>query len=259
MSKITIAIRFSDDTISTFKVHKSIQYMTFSNILYLLDEQLLKKYLEENNYLLERSAKTLEAHQDYDEDSAFFAPYDYGITFIDFKNKTVYDYNGYSIFVQSYAVNIRLGLSNVLAYLFREPEKIEIKNLSEDFYLKAPHPRLSKDGYHNELVFQSLNPEKSSLFNVYQAYQNNIPIYYTKGNKKNGFNKVYFEVSNVSDLFSQISEIGDMNVIGFDIPEWNFISGSHRRTKSLLEILKEDIQFSDSELKFWRKPVYTNY
>lgn len=30
----------------------------------------------------------------------------------------------------------------------------------------------------------------------------------------------------------------------------NFISGSHRRTKSLLEILKEDIQFSDSELKF---------
>ncbi len=38
MSKITIAIRFSDDTISTFKVHKSIDYMTFSNILYLLDE-----------------------------------------------------------------------------------------------------------------------------------------------------------------------------------------------------------------------------
>lgn len=174
MSKITIAIRFSDDTISTFKVHKSIQYMTFSNILYLLDEQLLKKHLEDNNYPLERSAKTLEEHQDYDEDLAFFAPHTYGITFIDFKNKTVYDYNGYSIFVQSYAVNIRLGLSNVLAYLFREPEKIEIKNLSEDFYLKAPHPRLSKDGYHNELVFQSLNPEKLA----YLMYIKRIKITY---------------------------------------------------------------------------------
>lgn len=137
MSKITIAIRFSDDTISTFKVHKSIQYMTFSNILYLLDEQLLKKHLEDNNYHLERSAKTLEEHQDYDEDLAFFAPHTYGITFIDFKNKTVYDYNGYSIFVQSYAVNIRLGLSNVLAYLFREPEKIEIKNLQRGFLFKS--------------------------------------------------------------------------------------------------------------------------
>lgn len=259
MSKITMAIRFSDETISTFKVHKSNQYMAFSNILYLLDEQLLKKYLEDNNYPLERSAKTLEEHQDYDEDLAFFAPYTYGITFVDFKNKTVYDHNGYSRFVESYAVNIRLGLINVLAYLFREPDKIEIKNLREDFYLKAPHPRLSKDGYHNELVFQSLNPEKSSLFNVYQAYQKNIPIYYTTESKNNGFSKIYIEASSVSELFSQISEISDMKVIGFDIPEWSFISGSHRRTKSLLEVLKEDIRFSDAELNFWRKPAYTNY
>lgn len=259
MSKITIAIRFSDETISTFKVHKSNQFMAFSNILYLLDEKLLKKYLEDNNYPLERSAKTLEEHQDYDEDLAFFAPYTYGITFIDFKNKTVYDHNGYSVFLGSYAINIRLELRFVLMHLFRNIDDIKIEDLSDDFYLKAPHPSLSKDGCHDELVFQKLNPEKSILFNVYQAYQKNIPIYYTTGTKKKGFSKIYIEASSVSDLFSQISDISDMKVIGFDIPEWSFISGSHRRTKSLLEVLKEDIQFSDAELKFWRKPVYTNY
>ncbi len=259
MSKITIAIRFSDDTISTFKVDKSIQYMTFSNILYLLDEKLLKKYLEENNYPLERSAKTLEEHQSRDQNSAFFAPYDYGITFIDFKNKIVYDYNGYSIFVESYAVNIRLGLINVLCYLYRNYEEIKIKDLKEEFYIKAPHLCLKEDGYHNELVFQSLNPEKSSLFNVYQAYKKNIPIYYTTGNKKNGFSKIYFESSDVSDLFSQISELSDMTVISFDVPKWTFISGSHKKTKPLLEALKKDIQFTDEELIFWKKPIYTHY
>lgn len=125
----------------TFKVHKSIQYIDFSNILYLLDEQLLKKHLEDNNYPLERSAKTSEEHQDYDEDLAFFAPHTYGITFIDFKIKLFMTIM-VILYLQSYAVNIRLGLSNVLAYLFREPEKIEIKNLSEDFYLKSSAPKV---------------------------------------------------------------------------------------------------------------------
>lgn len=275
MSKITLAIRFSDDTISTFKVHKTIDFQFFSNILFLLDEKTLKQYLVDNRYPLDRSAKNISEHQNYDNDLAFFAPNTYGITFIDYKNKKVHDYNEYSGFVEVFALNIRLSLEKILLSSFNTYRRAyddddnvssiieHLNRLDYSFYDEVVYPLLDlkadEPGYYDRKVFESLNPEMPYMFNLYQAFKRHIPVYFIDGNKKSGFERIYFDVKTFSELLKEISQLKDMKVIGISIPEWEFISGKSGKALPLLKEIKDDIELSKEEIAFWKKPTYKNY
>ncbi|MDI6976242.1 hypothetical protein [Serratia sp. Se-RSBMAAmG] len=261
MSKITLAIRFSDSTISTFTVHKSYEFNLFSNIFYLIDENALKEYMVNNNYPLYKSAATLLEHQDYGNDLAFLAPYTYGIVFIDFINKQVHDYNDYSGFSEVCACNIRQGMNLIFLRLFRtlDVDIADLDYVDYDFYEEAVYDSLGKNGFSEQKIFQTLNPEHAYMFNFYQAFKKDISIYYLKENETGLSERVYIEASTPSQLFKKISEMRDFTIVGMDIPGWSFFSGSSEDAETkLLPLLKKEITLSEDELTFWKEQNYIN-
>lgn len=262
MSKITLVIRFSDSTISTFKVNKFLEFAPFSNLFYLMDENALKEYMINNNYPLYKSAKTLLEHQDYNNDLAFLAPYTYGIVFIDFINKQVHNHNNYSGFSEVYAINIKQGMNLIFLRLFRtlDVDIADLDSVDYDFYEVAVYDSLGKNGYSEQKIFQVLNPEFAYMFNFYQAFKKDISMYYLEETEINKFERVYIEASTPSQLFKKISEMRDMTIVGMDIPRWSFFSGSSEEAETtLLPLLKKEITLSEDELAFWKKQTYINY
>lgn len=262
MSKITLAIRFSDSTISTFKVDKFLEFAPFSNLFNFLDDNVLKEYMVNNNYPLYKSATTLIEHQDYDNERAFLAPYTYGIVFIDFINKQVHNYNDYSGFSEVYAMSIRQSMNLIFLRLFRtlDVDIADLDSVDYDFYEEAVYDSLGKNGYSEQKIFQTLNPEHAYMFNFYQAFKKDISIYYLKENEMGLSERVYIEASTPSQLFKQISEMRDMTIVGMDILGWSFFSGlSEDAETTLLPLLKKEIKLSEDELAFWKEQTYINY
>jgi len=249
MSKLTLAIRFSDYEVSTFQILNLDDFHALFNIQHLIDENALKSYLEEHNLPLQNRS-SLKA-QEISKSCNVLAPSSDGITFIDFVNKTVHNYNDYSLFTEVFALSIKKALTYVLDYIHggynNSIDKLD--NVSYDFYEKVKYPYSGKEGY----IFESLNPEHPYLFNFYQAFKKHIPIYFIEGNAKYGFHRSYLDINTPSEMFKQIGELKDATVIGIDIPEWKFISGTSRQAKKvLLPLLKEEFDFSEEELAIWK-------
>lgn len=247
--RITLAIRFSDHKVSSFQVFSPNDFHALSNILYLMDESILKSYLKEKNLPLQNRFPV--NPQDVCKKWNLLAPSSDGITFIDFVNKTVHNYNDYSLFTEGFALSVKMALKYVLDYIHGgyNTSIDKLDNLSYDFYEKVKYPYSGKEEY----VFASLNPEHPYLFNLYQAFKKHIPVYFIEGNAKDGFHRSYFDVNTPSEMFKQIFELKDATVIGIDIPEWQFISGTSRQAKKvLLPLLKEQFDFSQEELATWK-------
>lgn len=249
MRKITLAIRFSDHKVSTFQVFNPDDFHALSNILYLMDENMLKSYLKEKNISLE--SRPSRESQKSDTSWSLLAPSLDGITFIDFVNKTVHNYNDYSLFSEDFALSIKMALTYVLDYTHggHNTSIDKLDDVSYDFYEKVKFPYSGKDEY----IFESLNPKHSCLFNLYQAFKKHIPVYFIEGNEKEGFYHSYLDVSTPSEMFKQIFELKDATVVGIDIPEWQFVSGTSRQAKKvLLPLLKKEFDFSEVELAAWK-------
>lgn len=264
--RITLAIRFSDHKVSTFQVFNSDDFHALSNILYLMDESLLKVYLKENNLPLQNrfSVKAQETSTSWN----LLVPSSDGITFVDFVNKTVHNYNDDSLFTEGFALSVKMALTYVLDYIHggynNSLDKLD--NVSYDFYESTKYPYSGQDGcffeYLNQenphskkdqYVFESLHPKHPYLFNLYQAFKKHIPVYFIEGNAKDGFHRSYLDVNTPSEMFKQIGELKDATVIGIEIPEWQFISGTSRQAKKvLLPLLKEEFDFSEVELAAWK-------
>lgn len=68
------------------------------NTLDLLNEEYFNEVAKKHNLFTETTDKP-EEHNDYENDSAMFAPYHYGILLIDFKDKKVFSCNNYNGFL----------------------------------------------------------------------------------------------------------------------------------------------------------------
>ncbi|MDI6976243.1 hypothetical protein [Serratia sp. Se-RSBMAAmG] len=249
MRKITLAIRFSDHKVSTFQVLNPDDFHALSNILYLMNENLLRSYLKEKKISLENRP----SHEPQKSDTSWslLAPSLDGITFIDFVNKTIHNYNDYSLFTEGFALSVKMALTYVLDYTHggHNTSIDKLDDVSYDFYEKVKYPYSGKDEY----IFESLNPEHPYLFNFYQAFKKHIPVYFIEGNAKEGFHRSYLDVNTPSEMFKQIFELKDATVVGIDVPEWRFFSGTSRQAKKvLLPLLKEEFNFSEVELAIWK-------
>lgn len=248
--RITLAIRFSDYKVSVFQVFNPDNFHALSNILYLIDEDELKSYLRENNLPLQNRLPV--KNQDTGKSWNLLSPSSDGITFIDFVNKKVHNYNDYSLFTEGFALSVKMALTYVLDYNYGgyNTSIDKLDDVSYDFYEKVKYPYSGKEEY----IFESLNPEHPYLFNFYQAFKKHIPVYFIEGNAKEGFHRSYLDVNTPSEMFKQIFELKDAKVVGIDIPEWQFASGTSRQAKkALLPLLKEEFEFSEVELATWKK------
>lgn len=237
MSKLTLAIRFLDNTLCSFKVHKSIEFTYFKNILLLDQEINMINFLNEHGYPTTISAASDQEHHDYGSSKSFFAPYDYGIVFIDFIEKQVHSYNDYSAFLEY----------STLAF------KHEI-----DSFIPVNHHGISKNEHidKKEILAIQKNIEhvlntNSSLsnigFNIHQALKKNGQIFYVSADKTHL--PVLIDSDNTVSLLCKIS--GMIKPLDYSAPlkikapdmiriipdGWNIISSDTRHIDDLFNTI----------------------
>lgn len=267
MSKLTFAVRFSDNTMSTFKIHKTIEFNNFKDIFFILNEDKLKDFIKEKGYADKRDTASLEEHRDYENEAAFLAPSIYGMVFIDFKDKVIYSYNDYSGFITSNALLIRLGMQQRMIQngyaksSWPEEPVLNFDDLPISFFDTAKAHKVDYDKGGATVInpFKEHSSENSHLYNYYQAYIHNIPVYYFKGKRKSDKEKVYVDTSSPQLFFKQISQLSDMTELEIDLPEWTIQEGSARAVSKIFKVLKEKVELSTAEKQAWKEKITTNY
>lgn len=237
MSKLTLAIRFLDNTLCSFKVHKSIEFTYFKNILLLDQEINMINFLNEHGYPTTISAASDQEHNDYESSKSFFAPYDYGIVFIDFIEKQVHSYNDYSAFLEY----------STLAF------KHEI-----DSFIPVNHHGISKNEYigKKEILAIQKNIEhvlntNSSLsnigFNIHQALKHNGQTFYVPTEKTDL--PILIDSDNTISLFYKILgmikpldysasfKIQPLDMIRIIPNGWNIISSNKEHINNLFNAI----------------------
>lgn len=104
--KLTVMIRQKNGEKHSFKTHTSRLEQHFGGSK-LLDENLFMDSVRNAGYLKYLPTNYAE-HNDYESNSAFFAPYYYGLLFVDFKGKCVFsnnDFAGFMTFTSEFVAN----------------------------------------------------------------------------------------------------------------------------------------------------------
>lgn len=267
MSKLTFAVRFSDNTISTFKIHKTIEFNNLKDISFILNENKLKDFIKEKGYADKRDNVSPEEHRDYENEAAFLAPSIYGMVFVDFKDKVIYSYNDYSGFITSNALLIRLGMQQCMIQngyaksSWPEEPFLNFDDLPISFFdtAKAHKVDYEKGGAKVINPFNEHSSENVHLYNYYEAYINNIPVYYLKGKKKSDKEKVYINATSPQLFFKQVSQLSDMTDLEIEIPEWTIQQGSVKAASKIFKVLDEKIKLSAAEKQAWKNKITTNY
>lgn len=243
MSLLTMSIRFSNNQLVSFKIHKTKEFNDFKNILFLLDENKLLDFLKINKYPLNVSANNESEHNDYESQKSFFAPYDYGIVFIDFITKKVHSYNNYSGFLEysMASVNYEIGSntpSNSKYNLIDE----SIKKLIENFNIVDKNQRFF-----------------NILFNTYQALKNNGSVFYV--NAQNPHEEQNITSDNIFDVFQKAlqiysSKVGKQaelvlneDVFRISVPDWNITSSDAEHINKLFNEISDIIP--QTQIKYW--------
>ncbi|MDI6976241.1 hypothetical protein [Serratia sp. Se-RSBMAAmG] len=259
MSQLTFAVRFSDNTITTFKIHKTFELSELNNILFIHDEPLLKEYLKEHDWPISISASSVDEHLYYDNHKALFAPYGYGIIFIDYITKTIYNHNDYSGFFYFMSLEVAMQIGKTLNFNgYKEVNQIQ-PDLSEVFIESYSDFKMKASQYQKEgrLSLNVINPfydnshNYGSLYNIYQAYLLGYGItrYNLAGNKISTIN-----IDSPESLFKAV--IGENekmdSFISFDIPEWTIFNEASNTAKNMLKRIEDTISLSDEERKLWK-------
>lgn len=259
MSKLTFAVRFSDNTIAAFKIHKTYELSELNNIHFIQDESLLKKYLKEHGWPVSISGSSADEHLDYNDHKALFAPYGYGIIFIDYITKTIHNHNDYSGFFYFMSLEVAMQIGKTLNFNgYKEVSQIQpdlssvmIKSYS-DFKMKAS--QYQKEG---RLALNVINPfyqnshNYGSLYNIYQAYllEYEIARYNLAGNKISAIN-----IESPESLFKAVIEENEKmdSFISFNIPEWKIFNEASNTAKKMLKRIEDTVSLSAEEREIWK-------
>ena len=254
MSLMTYVVRFSDKTLWCKKVHKKIEFSELQSIGFLKNEKKFKEFLY-SKYVPSNSVSEKD-HDDYDNENALFAPYCYGLVFIDFVENKIYSYNDYSGFLIFHAANLVFSyiidnergqefIDSVIVKVTRILKaKIENKTL-DDEYLSIERYVYSNFGYFAILIDAANNGQQL-------AYKSDDEIVDLLNKEKKDAKTLLFEVI---EKYKNIYGEDDgfyMDEVSVVLEGWDIISKSGGDDiKELYEILKSKISFTDVENKIW--------
>lgn len=260
MSLITCVIRFSNGDFWKKKIHKDEDLKKIQKFDFIENENNLKKYLKNKYKEKYNSVLTEEEHMDYDNEGVLFAPYDYGIIFIDFLDKKVYSYNGYTGFMEYDTAKIRFDLKDikyknngVLPENFIDEMKFNIWDYGKDHCPEIINEKLSIDNY-NIRSFPY-------LYNLNKAISKKAKITYCAYEKED----VVLNFSEVSMMLKKIVSIyedyhGDTNDYYLDkifiSPEdFEIFSSSNLEIEEFYNKIKGKILLNEIENKIWLKYI----
>lgn len=257
MSLLTLVIRFSDKSVSSFKVHKKEDFANFLNISFIHNEEDLKKYMSLEHYPLNVTASNIEEHKNYDSFNAFIAPFDYGIILIDFFNKQIYNYNDYSGFYDHYVWSIKPLIGKIFSFNkfnidFNEPNLSLLKDEDYDnLEIKAPN-------YRNKNV-NIINPFKqnsityNSVYNLYQAIKNKDSIYFYYMSDYNNRDYFVYDSSSINNTLNNIINRGEDFIIGIEPLGWKAHQGNRDHIKEMYSYVENNFSLSDDEINVWKE------
>lgn len=260
MSQLTLAIRFSNSKIWKGKIHKSSGMSLFENIIFFYDEQKLKDFISKF-YDIEQDSD-LGKHNDYDDQTALFAPYGYGILFIDFFQKKVYSCNDYSGFMNYSVSEIKYELEN----RFLKGNFLTLDNfIKEENFIKRG---FALDYSESKMIFtEDRNVKKihtrdySWLFNICSGIDKDVQFEYNASviNKKfiidgkNDFDIVFSVIEMFNEIHANDENAFHLDYLNIKPRGWDFFQGfSDSINCDFYEDLKKTIVFSKDEDKMWK-------
>lgn len=237
MSKLTLAIRFSDNTLCAFKVQKKLEFTYFKNILLLDQESNMINFLKEHGYPMIISAQNHKEHNDYESSKALFAPYDYGIVFIDFVEKHVHSYNNYSAFLEYSTLAFKHEIDSLIP--------IDYYNISEDQDLNGEEILAIQKNIEHIL---NINSSVSTIgFNIHQALKHNCQTFYVPTDKTDL--PILIDSDNTISLFYKILgmikpldysasfKIQPLDMVRIIPNGWNIISSDKEHINNLFNAI----------------------
>lgn len=256
MSLLTYVVRFSYNTIWKGKIHKTQEFTSLQNLEFFYNENMLKSFLK-NNFNIYSQA-TLKTHDDYDDRSALFAPYDYGIVFVDFLDKKIYSYQNYSGFM-SYSVKM---IKSELELLLRgqdftrsnydDDSKFIIKLYSNGTRGATPHVSNLKKQYNIHYPF---------WFNLETGIKNNAVFNY-KTPSKNFIlreQKTFDLLSKTCDIYDELlnpdSSAFYLDFLNIAPKGWTVDMLDNSYISKLYDVLKNKDLFSSEERTIWRNEI----
>lgn len=260
MSLMTYIIRFSNGDFWKRKIHKDEDLKKLQKFDFIENEDNLKIYIKDKYNKEDNSISTEKDHTDYDNDGALFAPYDYGIIFIDFLDKKVYSYNGYAGFMDYDAAKIRFDLKDI--------EYRNNGNLPENFidkmtfnvwdYVKDNLPEIIREDSNIDNYNIRSFPY---LYNLNKAINKKAKITYCAYEKED----VIFNFTDLSTILKKIVSIyedyhGNTNDYYLDrifiCPEgFEVFSLSNLEIEEFYNKIKGKILLSEVENKIWKKYI----
>lgn len=269
MGRLTIAARFSDLETICFKVGKSNQFTEIQNVLFLLDENKFKEFLLEKDYNTDSQSVDYATHTEWDSKKAFFAPFDYGIVFIDFFHKRVFSYNNYSGFLETPV----LGAINEFRPLLNNTEFLTQKDMFYNYTYNVTNYKGEIEKSYR--LFEDFFYFMPLCYNIHQTLINNGQIL-IKNYTDSSDNKIYKDIDTITffnlfkkDYFEKLntkcsnsSEDITINNIPFSLHSlaclpsgWDFIqdTGEKKSIKKLFFTLKKDIEFTCEEQECWQE------
>lgn len=257
MSLLTYVVRFTDRTIWKRKIHKTKEFKLLQNIDLFHSEELFKKFLYDNFKVNEIT--TEEEHEHYDNRNALFAPYIYGIVFVDFVMKKIHSYNGYSGFMNDHVALLRSDLKNGL---FRNQEFNQENLINSKFRLTTNIN--GKDVSKTIFILSEYNPFQSGyLYNLNKAINYKDKITYISCDNEITYieeKNLYLALQKVFFLYDNYHK--DADPIDFYLDELKICPAGFEVTSSdnskeeiqkLYNLLKDDIRFTSIEKVLWRK------
>lgn len=260
MSLLTLVIRFSDKTIYSFKIHKKADFCNFTNLNFIYDEEKLKEYISIEKYPDKITASNINDHNNYDSINAFIAPFDYGITLIDFFNKRIYNYNEYSGFFDNFIWSIKPLIGKVFKLNqfdidFFEPDLSLIKDSDYDnLEIKAPDYRNKKANVINPFKQNSIN--YNSIYNLYQAIKNKDSIYfYSLGDYNNRDYLTYDNNFSINDTLKSIIDKDENLIIGIEPLEWKIYQGTINNIDKMYSYVQDNFLLNSDEKNAWEEYI----
>jgi len=158
---VVVLARFKDNSKMSFRT--STGCLTPFNDLRMLDEDYFKSHVLKEELYIEDAVADYE-QEDYYNARCFFAPYDYGLLFFDFKEQQVWSSNNYNGFFLLSSWLIRSQYETLAQILSRGKQTKETLSISEGSFVDGETVITRK--YH---FLEDYSQNFSSLFYIQQV------------------------------------------------------------------------------------------
>lgn len=256
---VTILARFKDNTKMAFRISTGC-LLPFHDLNFL-DEDKFKVYVKEQS-LYRGDDVTDDEHTDYYNSKSFFAPYDYGLLFFDFKEKHVWSSNNYNGFFSLSSWLIKQQYNELAYTLAGTDETKETFTITE--YDLVDGQFVPYTTYHYLDVYTEYY---GSLFYMQQVLDRKGTFIYKGNPLPEQATDLYSILAyiNGQDLLTEeklktkpervrvrtfTQDICDVNAV---LPDWFFHDGdgSKRDVQKVLDYLLPLNILTDKDLEYW--------